>query len=177
MVLFAATGITLNHAGEIEAQPSVTAREGRLQAAMVASLTALPDKGKGEVPAALANAIAIALAVDVRGREAEFSASEIYVSLPRPGGDAWLTIDRDGGELLHEVTDRGWISYLNDLHKGRNTGAAWSWFLDIFAVGCLAFCITGLVLLHLHAGARPTTWPLVGFGLAAPLVLALLFIH
>ncbi|WP_423781757.1 PepSY-associated TM helix domain-containing protein [Escherichia coli] len=29
----------------------------------------------------------------------------------------------------------------------------------------------------MHAGGRMATWPLVGLGLAAPLVLALLFIH
>lgn len=177
MLLFAATGITLNHAGQIEASPRVTSREGKLPDAAIAGLATLPDKGKGEVPAALAAAIAATLGIDVRGREAEFSADEVYVSLARPGGDAWLTVDRASGELVHEVTDRGWISYLNDLHKGRNTGTAWSWFLDVFAVATLVFCITGLLLLHLHAGARPATWPLVGFGLAAPLVLTLLFIH
>src|SRR3546814_1996679 len=51
-------------------------------------------------------------------------------------------------------TDRGWIAYLNDLHKGRHTGAAWSWFLDLFAVACLVFSLTGLVLLQMHAGQR-----------------------
>jgi len=44
--------------------------------------------------------------------------------MPRPGGDAWLSIETDSGVLLYERTERGWISYLNDLHKGRNTGIA-----------------------------------------------------
>ena len=78
--------------------------------------------------------------MDVAGREAEWSKDEVYVALPRPGGDAWLSIDLEGGEVRYERTDRGWISYLNDLHKGRNTGEAWSWFIDIFAVACLVFC-------------------------------------
>ena len=72
------------------------------------------------------------------------------MSLPRPGGDAWLAIDLDTGEARYEQTDRGWIAYLNDLHKGRHTGTAWSWFLDLFAVACVVFCVTGLVLLQLH---------------------------
>ena len=99
------------------------------------------------------------------------------LSLPRAGGDAWLSIDLASGDIEYERTDRGWISYLNDLHKGRNTGLAWSWFLDVFAVACLVFSLTGLVLLKLHAGNRAATWPMVGLGIVIPVVLALLFIH
>ena len=69
------------------------------------------------------------------------------------------------------------VSYLNDLHKGRNTGTAWSWFIDLFAIASLVFAMTGLVLLWLHSHRRPSTWPLVGFGLLVPLLLALFFIH
>jgi hypothetical protein len=97
--------------------------------------------------------------------------------LPRPGGDAWLSLDRKTGEARYELTDRGWISYLNDLHKGRNTGAVWSLFLDLFAVACIVFCLTGLVLLQLLSHARPSTWPLVGLGLLIPALIAIAFIH
>ena len=128
-------------------------------------------------PAPLADWVADALQVDVRGRSAEWSADEVYVSLPRPGGEAWVRIDRESGEAEFEDTDRGWISYLNDLHKGRNAGAAWSWFIDAFALACLVFTLTGLVILKMHAANRPGTWPLVGLGVVLPLLLALLFIH
>ena len=117
------------------------------------------------------------LDVSTTGKPAEWSADEIYLSLPRAGGDAWLSIDLASGDIEYERTDRGWISYLNDLHKGRNTGLAWSWFLDVFAVACLVFSLTGLVLLKLHAGNRAATWPMVGLGIVIPVVLALLFIH
>ena len=97
--------------------------------------------------------------------------------MPRPGGDAWLRIDRESGAVEFEHTDRGWVSYLNDLYKGRHTGVAWSWFIDVFAAACLLFSITGLFILKLHAANRPTTWPLVALGLVIPVLLALLFIH
>jgi len=88
-----------------------------------------------------------------------------------------VRIDRHTGEAEYEDTDRGWISYLNDLHKGRHTGAAWSWFIDAFALACLVFSITGLFILQMHARVRPSTWPLVGLGLVLPVLLAILFIH
>ena len=121
--------------------------------------------------------LAAALGRAVDGREAEWNRDEIYLAMPRPGGDAWVRIARDSGEVEFEDTDRGWISYLNDLHKGRHAGVAWSWFIDLFAVACLLFSITGLLILKFHAVSRPSTWPLVGLGLLIPALLALLLIH
>ena len=187
MLLFAATGITLNHAGEIEAAPRVTTRTATLPPDLLPALAGpdadapKPPAGKAEekrpLPPALRAWIGREFGISAGDRLAEWSADEIYLALPRPGGDAWLAIDRKSGLVTHEVTTRGWISYLNDLHKGRHTGLAWSWFLDLFAVACLVFCITGLLLLQMHARVRPATWPVVGLGLVIPLVLAILFIH
>jgi hypothetical protein len=176
MLLFAATGITLNHAADIGARPVVQEREGRLPAPLLAALPKLPD-GKHPLPEAIRRWLAEEWSVEAGTADAEWSAGDIYLALPRPGGDAWVSIDRGDGGVQMEESWRGWISYFNDLHKGRSTGLAWSWFIDVFAVACLVFCITGLFLLHLHAGNRPFTWPLVGLGLVVPLLLAILFLH
>lgn len=177
MLLFAVTGITLNHAGSIEAKPVVSERVANLPSELKPVVTSLPAKAKMPVPRQLTDWASVALKVDLRGREAEISETEIYVALPRPGGDAWLSIDRKSFEARYEITSRGWISYLNDLHKGRNTGAAWSLFLDVFAIACVVFCLTGLVLLQLLSNGRPSTWPLVGLGLVIPMMIAIFFIH
>ncbi len=180
MLLFAATGITLNNAGKIGATPEVTTLRETLPAPLrelLAANAAQGDQASGPLPEPLRAWIAQTMSVQLDAREAEWSPEEVYLSLPRPGGDAWLRIDREAGEVEYERTDRGWISYFNDLHKGRHTGRAWSWFLDIFSVACLIFSITGLFILKMHAGNRPTTWPLVGAGLVIPLLLAILFIH
>lgn len=175
MLLFAVTGITLNHAAQIEAKPVVVERQAKLPKALQAELQAqTPESG---LPESLQQWIESELNLPLSERDAEWSDGELYIPLPRPGGDAWLSLDLASGELVYESTDRGWISYLNDLHKGRNTGAAWSWFIDIFAVACVVFSLTGLLLLQRHAAGRPTTWPLVGAGLVIPVLLALLFIH
>jgi len=177
MLLFAVTGITLNHAADIGAAPRVTTRNATLPADLLDRLAGSERDGKRPLPAPLAAWAAREFGVGAAGREAEWSGSDIYLSLPRPGGDGWLSIDRETGEATYEVTTRGWVAYLNDLHKGRDTGPAWRWFIDAFAAACLVFCITGLMLLHLHAGGRPATWPVVALGLVAPMILAILFIH
>ena len=177
MVLFAITGITLNHAGDIEAAPHVTTRTATLSPALLPLLQAQTGNEKQPVPAALHEWIGATFGVTPGQRLAEWSADEMYLPLPRPGGDAWLTIERETGLATHEVTTRGWISYLNDLHKGRNAGPAWGWFIDVFAIACVVFTVTGLFLLQMHARQRPGTWPWVGLGLLVPVLLALLFIH
>lgn len=99
---------------------------------------------------------------ELAGRPGEWSDGEVYVAMPRPGGDAWVSIDRTSGAITSERTDRGWVSYLNDLHKGRNAGTAWFWFIDVFAVACIVFTLTGLLLLQMHARHRPR--PAAGSG-------------
>ncbi|MCF7222439.1 PepSY-associated TM helix domain-containing protein [Marilutibacter chinensis] len=176
LLLFTVTGITLNHAAQIEAEPSVSSRNGTLPASV---LKTLQDETAADAP--LPNGVRRwldeELGIRIDGRAAEWSDGEVYVSLPRPGGDAWLAIDRDSGGVEYELTTRGVIAWLNDLHKGRNTGAVWRWFIDVFALACLLFALSGLWLLQLHARQRGATWPLVAAGLAVPLVLVILFMH
>ena len=177
MLLFAITGVTLNHAGQIEAEPKVVSRKATLPPDLLAVLAKGPEEGKRPLPVQLEPFLDKAVGADVAGREGEWSPEEVYVALARPGGDAWVSIDRETGAIEHEKTTRGVVSLLNDLHKGRNSGKAWSWFIDIFAGACVVFTVTGLVLLQFHARARPLTWPLVGLGLAAPVILVILFVH
>ncbi|MFD1123194.1 PepSY-associated TM helix domain-containing protein [Methylophilus flavus] len=177
MLLFAFTGITLNNANHIESLPAVSKRTATVPAPLLKQIQTDPADDKAALPKATADWVGNAIGVELANQPGEWSEAEVYVSLPRPGGDAWLVIDRESGEVNYELTDRGWVSYINDLHKGRNTGVAWSWFLDIFSVAALVFSITGLFMLSMHAGNRPSTWPLVGLGVVIPLVLVILFIH
>ena len=91
--------------------------------------------------------------LSLRGATAEWSDEELYLSAPGPGRDAWVSIDRASGAAKYETTDRGWVAYFNDLHKGRNTGIAWTIFIDVVAVAVLFFSLTGLVLLWIQAAA------------------------
>jgi hypothetical protein len=179
MLLFSITGFTLNHASQIEAKPNVTRLKAELPPAVRAELASFAQKHADAtlpLPPAVAAWAGQQFPVQLDGARAEWSEEDAYVALPRPGGDAWLRLGADG-KAEYERTDRGWISWLNDLHKGRNAGTAWSWFIDVFAAACIVFCVTGFLILHYHAGNRRATWPVIGFGILLPIVLALLFIH
>jgi hypothetical protein len=177
MMLFAVTGITLNHAASIGAAPQVTRAKGTLPPRLLERLRADPAAADAPLPPEVARAVADAVALDPGGRPAEWSDEDAYVAMPGPGRDAWVSIDRASGAIEAETTWRGWISYINDLHKGRNTGDAWFWFIDVFAVACILFTLTGLLLLQLHARHRPSTWPLVAASAVIPILIALFLIH
>ena len=176
MLLFSVTGITLNHAGSIEAEPRVTQVNDILPQALLEGLPAR-NEGNAPLPAGVSEWLRDKHGIVAGEREAEWSEDEVYLSMPGPGRDAWLSIQRSDGVLEYERTERGTIAFLNDLHKGRNAGTAWSWFIDVFAVACIVFTVTGLFLLQMHARQRRATWPLVALGLLIPMLLALLFIH
>ena len=177
MILFAVTGITLNHAAQIPAEPVTAEQTATLPAPLLARLSDMPGETTDPVPPAIARWAADSFKATIAGKPTETTPDEVYVALATPGGDGWLTIDRATGDAVHETTTRGWVAYLNDLHKGRNTGVVWYWFIDVFAVACIVFALTGLTLLWLHSRSRPSTWPLVGLGILIPVVIALIFIH
>ncbi len=178
MILFAFTGITLNHAADIEGRPQVETVEIVMPDEILGLLAETPEEGAPQIlPGEAADWLSSRTGAAVSRRAAEWSDTDIYVGMPRPGGDAWLSIDRETGDVVYEHTDRGAISWLNDLHKGRNTGPVWFWFLDIFSVAAILFCLSGLVLLWMHAPRRPVTWFVVGAGLLVPGAIAIFLIH
>lgn len=176
MLLFSITGITLNHAESISATPDVTTRSAVLPRALLPQLSAERPEN-APLPDTVASEIRDLVGINAAGKPGEWSDEEVYIAIPGPGSDAWVSIERATGAIESERTDRGWISYFNDLHKGRDSGSVWFWFIDVFAVACIVFTITGLLLLQLHAKHRPSTWPMVGLGLAIPAAIAIFFIH
>lgn len=177
ILVFSVTGITLNHAASISGEPQVRQIDDRLSPAAQTALAGAQDSGLAPLPARVARDLEAVTGIAAGGRAAEWSADEVYLAVPGPGRDAWASIDRATGRIEAEITDRGAVSFLNDLHKGRNTGTAWFWFIDALAVAAIIFTVTGLLLLQLHARRRPSTWPLVGIGVAVPVVVILFFLH
>src|SRR5690606_39230618 len=111
MLLFAITGITLNHAGPIKVEPQTSTIEAVLPMELLEGLEQ-PENGRAPLPAAVADWLGEEQGIRSAGTVAEWSEDEIYLALPRPGGDAWMAIDLMTGDLLYEQTSRGLIAYL-----------------------------------------------------------------
>ncbi|MGD9842100.1 MAG: PepSY-associated TM helix domain-containing protein [Steroidobacteraceae bacterium] len=182
LLLFSITGVTLNHAAHLDVEPRIVTQKVQLPVDLQSKIWALGMKFEADqtlpaLPIPLQDWLNETLSIDISDSTIEWSGHELYLSMPRPGGDAWLSIILEDGSIEYQNTDRGWLAYFNDLHKGRHTGPAWGWFIDIVAGACLLFSITGLFILKMHAKNRPSTWPLVGLGLLVPMLIAILFIH
>ena len=175
LFLFAVTGVTLNHASSIESEPVTTADDLAVKPATLALLRQAKDGVP--MPPTLSEALEQETGVATAKAIPEARDGELFIDLPSPGVDASLSVDLATGAATYERTDRGWIAVLNDLHKGRDSGPVWAWFIDVIAIACVLFSLTGLGLLWIHAGTRPSTWPLTGIGFAVPLLLYAIFIH
>ena len=125
LLLFTITGFTLNHAADIEGSPQSYEVTGQLPANLLPILEkSAPQGDKAVLPMPVAAWLEDAYPVRARG-EAEWSDAEIYLAAPRPGGDAWLTIDRASGAIMGEISSRGSIAYLNDLKNLYVTRLLW----------------------------------------------------
>ena len=86
---------------------------------------------------------------EIKAALAEFSVdeSECRIVFKGPGFAADVVLDRQSGQYEIVQSRHGFVSVLNDLHKGRDTGSAWSWVIDISAVATAVISLTGLILL------------------------------
>jgi hypothetical protein len=72
---------------------------------------------------------------------------EISLDYKGPGYSSSVFIDMLTQQASIETTQYGVVALLNDLHKGRNSGEVWRWFIDISAFLMVLFVLTGVCLL------------------------------
>ena len=146
MLLFSITGLTLNHPEWFGAGVSRTEDlDGRLEPALLGSAD---DDPRGERIDRLAVAETLRARHALRGAVSDFRSDELEttVSWKGPGYAADAVLDRDSGRYTLSVTRHGVVDILNDLHKGRDTGAAWSLVIDVSAGLLVIAALTGFVL-------------------------------
>lgn len=178
LILFAATGITLNNAQTFEREePHIQRRTDKVPTAVLERMAQAAKLDPPQLPREADAWLRSAYGITAASRRLDWSDGELNLSVPRPGGSTSLRVDLKSGELAFERTDRGVIAYLNDLHKGRHAGPGWGWFLDIFAGAALLSAFTGLLILIRQSSMRRSIWPLVGFGAVVPAIVIFLFVH
>jgi hypothetical protein len=141
LLFFAVTGLTLNHAERFSVRQRITQIKGRVKSDWIKAEDAAVDK--------LAVVEHLRQAHGIKGALSDFrlDESEAAVSFKGPGYAADAFINRETGEYELTETRSGLVAALNDLHKGRDTGRAWSWLIDASAVLMTLVSLTGLVLI------------------------------
>jgi hypothetical protein len=112
LLLFAFTGITLNHAADVEGSPQTVEKSATLPAALRTQVA--PDNApdsKKPLPAPIAAWVEKEIGARVAG-EAEWSADEIYLALPSPRRRR-LGLDRPAERPAHQRKHKPWLDQLS----------------------------------------------------------------
>lgn len=141
LLFFAVTGLTVNHPHWFYSGIQVNETDGKLTVDLAETVVGkasntsqntepVTESDKDHIIAFLRRQH------HVRGEVSEFRSDELecVVAFKGPGYSADATIDRQTGKYHLTQSRHGLVAVINDLHKGRDSGAAWSLVIDLSAV-------------------------------------------
>jgi hypothetical protein len=138
LFFFAVTGLTLNHADWFAKQQHTSQFRGIMNRKYLTK-----EVAKLDVVEHLRSRHGIRGAV----RDFRVEDTDCSVAFKGPGYAADVLIDRATGRYELTETRMGVFAVLNDLHKGRDTGTAWAWVVDLSAVLMTLVSLSGLLLI------------------------------
>ncbi len=142
LFFFSATGILLNHPEWFETyQPAERKVAFALTPAELIAAKASRDHGR-----ALAAAAAHHTSLPGAYASADIDGPQALVRMEGPKGAADLTIDLSSGKAEGRVTRPNLMAVVQDLHRGKNSGTAWRWVIDLSAWLVLGLSLIGYVL-------------------------------
>ena len=138
MVFFAATGLLLNHEEWVTAgEAAPVERTGTLPMAL---LTHAPDTAG--IVATLRTTYGALGALSTFDSDGE----ELRVELRGPGRRFEAAITLATGEMKITTENRPFLIRMDDLPRGKDSGKAWSWLIDLSAILLLLGALTGITL-------------------------------
>ena len=143
VLFFAITGITLNHQDWFANQQVTVERHGAIDSSL---LRAAGPEGVDTLQVVES----LRSGGGVHGAPSDFRIDDAQceVVFKAPGYEASALVDRRTGNFDLTESRMGFAAVINDLHKGRDTGAVWKAAIDVSA-GLLVFIsMTGLILLY-----------------------------
>ena len=155
LLFFAITGITLNHP-ELSSSLGKTSQQLELELPeQLPDLLSLPE---AEQQAAIALYVSWLQQEHqlMGGYSLNFSPEDevLEVDFKRPAGYASVVIDLAERKAELDAEFAGYLTLMNDLHKGRYAGSSWKWLIDITAVFCVLFALSGFYLLWRQPNRR-----------------------
>jgi hypothetical protein len=172
LMFFSATGILLNHPDWFS-QPETKPLE--------TSLKLLP----GDIAAAMKQSDPpLALAGLLQGKEGirgayssgEIDGEEAFLRFDGVTGNTSVTLDLAIGQAEAVQRKSDAVTIVNDLHRGKNAGAAWKLLIDITSILFLALSLIGYILFFSLRYRLTQTLLLTGISLVALAGVFVLFV-
>lgn len=141
LMFFALTGLFLNNPNWFEPAKD----ENTVTVSMTPDLLA-KVKGQENPSTDILNFVRAEHTLVGRFQSSEVLDGEVMIRLESPAGstDVWAMLDT--GEIEVSSKPASTVSLINDLHRGKNAGTAWSWLIDISAITILILSIAGFIL-------------------------------
>lgn len=173
LLFFSATGVLLNHPEwmpQHEAAPQT--QSFVLDAATLARANAASGQAQIDV---------LAGAVTPHGAVGAFSTGEIIgaealLRFEGPRGNSTATVDLVSGAVEMDIERADTLSMLNDLHRGKNAGAAWKSVIDVAGALTIALSLIGFVIFFSLRFRLLTSIVLVALGAAAMVAVYFAFV-
>jgi uncharacterized protein len=163
VLFFAATGVTLNHPDWLAAERTDE---------VSGTLPATWKTAKGIDWLVVAEHLRAANGVHGTLADRREDDREGSLSFRAPGYSADAFIDVQTGSYKVTTSYQGAIGVINDLHRGRDSGSAWAWLIDVAGVFLVFLSLTGLGLLFYLRKVRIKALAVMAAGAALVVVLA-----
>lgn len=163
VLFFSVTGITLNHPDYFAGEMKETHEKGQMDTAWV-NMTDTVKIAKLNLVEFLRKQHSIKAPVT----EFRIEEEQCAISFRGPGYAADAFVNRADGTYEITLLKAGAIGVLNDLHKGRDSGAKWAILIDLSAILMIIISLTGIILLLYIKRKRISglVWALIGLLLA-----------
>jgi hypothetical protein len=172
LIFFSITGLLLNH-------PEWTASD-KEQPSKDTTVTLAADelaKARAAEDPSKALAVAVGRKTPLLGayQSGEVIDEEAMLRLEGPKGSSDVIVNLATGEAEVTVKRARLIDTINELHRGKNSGAAWKAVIDVSAILILLLSVIGYVLFFSLRFRLRTSLILTGVSLAGMIAIVLLF--
>lgn len=158
VLFFGVTGLTLNHPQWFDTgYQAIREDSGTIEKSLISGDAA--EVKKLEIVEFLRSKHNIHAAL----KDFQVDEYQLNVSFAGPAYTADVSIDRETAAYQFNELRLGVTAIMNDLHKGRDSGPAWSLFIDVSAVLLVFIAVSGtLLLIWLKRLWKSGLWSMIG---------------
>ena len=163
LIFFSATGVLLNHPEWFDNyRPAERSTTVVLSPADLAAAKTAKDQGR-----ALAQTISLKTPLAGAYSSGDLQGREALLRLEGPKGTTDIDVDLVSGRAEVKVARANFAAVIQDLHRGKNSGAAWRFVIDAAAYIVIALSLIGYVLFFSLRFRLKTSLILTAVSLAA----------